>query len=94
MIGESGGLTLHLEKALRPPPDESYGLGFAVMGDPAGAPERGRFGHGGANEGFRCAVEALRHSERGVAIMTNSDRGDALIEPLMTAAYELLHWPR
>jgi len=47
------------------------------------------FGHGGANEGFRCDLMAQLDGTQGVAIMTNSDNGSAVIAELrLTIARE------
>jgi CubicO group peptidase (beta-lactamase class C family) len=48
------------------------------------------FSHGGSNWGFRCDLTAHRLKGYGVAIMTNSDSGDALIREIrdrVAAAY-------
>jgi len=47
------------------------------------------FGHGGANEGYRCDLMAQLDGTQGFAIMTNSDNGSALIAELrLTIARE------
>jgi CubicO group peptidase (beta-lactamase class C family) len=54
-----------------------HGLGPAIMMDGT------VFGHGGANEGYRCTVRAFIDGDEGVAIMTNSDSGGQLTTELM-----------
>ena len=56
------------------------GLGLFVN-DP-----KGRFGHGGANNGYKCRTLATKSIGHGLVIMTNSDNGDkvfAAIERLI-----------
>ena len=68
------------------PVRDGYGLGFGT--DPA----TGRFGHGGANEGFRATLVAFRDG-RGVVVMTNSDRGGALAGEVLAAVGRTYGWP-
>lgn len=52
------------------------------------------FGHGGANEGFRCQLFAnarMLHGQ-GVAIMTNSDRGSALVGEILQSMSAYYKW--
>jgi len=58
-----------------------YGLGFQV---PEGR-ER-RFRHRGGNAGYRALLEMSVDSGDGIAVMTNADSGDALIEEILAAA--------
>ena len=55
-----------------------HGLGPALIQEGAL-----RFGHGGANEGFRGAFQGYADSGRGVAVLTNSDTGGALMEEVL-----------
>ena len=67
---------------------DDWGLGF-------GLESRGhklRFGHGGANEGFRCDLEAYTESGQGIAIMTNSDSGDQLTSEFLRAVAKEYNW--
>jgi CubicO group peptidase (beta-lactamase class C family) len=48
----------------------NYGLGLGI--------EEKVFSHGGANEGFRCAMIGSLTGGRGVVVMTNSDSGGRL----------------
>ncbi len=65
------------------------GLGFMV------APRTGdlRFGHGGANMGFRgqMLIDARRGS--GVVVMTNSDNGSLLVDEVVNAVAHVYGWP-
>jgi CubicO group peptidase (beta-lactamase class C family) len=62
-----------------------------VLADQALGPGVGEetFGHGGANEGFRCNLIAAKDGSWGLAVMTNSDNGESLgREVLLTLARE------
>ena len=65
------------------------GLGFGL----GNSGQTLRFGHGGANEGFRCTLEAYAESGQGVAIMTNSDTGDAVASEYLRAIAKEYNWP-
>jgi CubicO group peptidase (beta-lactamase class C family) len=66
-----------------------FGLGFAVWS------ERGQdyFGHGGANEGYRCIMVAHRTGGFGVVVMTNSDDGTELADAVVEVIAEREGWP-
>lgn len=68
---------------------DDWGLGFGLGND---GPTL-RFGHGGANEGFRCTLEAYAESGQGIAIMTNSDSGDAVASAYLRAVAKEYGWP-
>ena len=68
---------------------EDWGLGVGVVGEGRGA----RFSHGGANEGFRCFLVGYRDTATGVAIMTNSDAGAAILQDIVRAVAREYHWP-
>lgn len=51
------------------------------------------FGHGGANEGYRCELEAYAESGQGIAIMTNSDTGGAFDDEFIRAVAKEYNWP-
>ncbi len=65
---------------------EAFGLGFQL--------EDGsdRFGHGGSNEGFQCALIAFADSGNGVAIMTNSDSGYLLLDRIAASVAAEYGW--
>lgn len=67
---------------------DDWGLGFAL--EPLG--HEPRFGHNGANEGYRCDLEAYRTGQ-GVAIMTNSDHGGAVASEFLRAIAKEYNWP-
>lgn len=67
----------------------TWGLGFGLE-NTGGKPH---FGHGGANEGYRCDLEAYTDSGQGVAIMTNSDSGGAVTAELLRAISKEYGWP-
>ena len=66
-----------------------WGLGFAL----GNTGRTLRFGHGGANAGFRCDLEAYAESGSGVAIMTNSDRGGEVSMEFLRAVAREYNWP-
>jgi CubicO group peptidase (beta-lactamase class C family) len=64
--------------------DYAVGLGITKSG------QGWYFGHGGSNWGFQCDLLAHRVKGYGVAIMTNGDRGRAVIDEInarVAAAY-------
>lgn len=65
---------------------EAFGIGFELPG------EGDRFGHGGSNEGFQCALTAFSDSGSGVVVMTNSDTGYLLVERLTNAVAAEYGW--
>lgn len=66
-----------------------WGLGVNV---PADGPAR--FGHGGANEGFRNEFVAFTGGHRqGFVVMTNGDNGSELIAELERAVAAVYGWP-
>ena len=67
----------------------TWGLGFGL--ETAGG--KPHFGHGGANEGYRCDLEAYMDSGQGVAIMTNSDSGGNVAAELLRAIAKEYGWP-
>ena len=67
----------------------AFGLGITVQGEGA----KLRFGHGGANEGFRCQMVGIPATGQGLVIMTNSDNGGAMFQEVIKAAAEAYAWP-
>lgn len=70
------------------PAFQNWGLGFGLDG----AGDSVRFGHGGANEGFRSQWLVYRDSGDGAVIMTNGDRGSALVGELLRALATTYGW--
>ncbi len=64
-----------------------HGLGPALMAEGSL-----RFGHGGANEGFRGAFQGFADSGRGVAVLTNSDTGGTLMEEVLFGVAAAYGW--
>lgn len=84
--GESNAvLSQAMTRTMLEPVRDGYGLGFATQ------PDIGRFGHGGANEGFRANLIAFRDG-RGIAVMTNSDLGAAVAQELTMAIAREYGW--
>ena len=85
--GESNRvLSQAMTEAMLEPVMDGYGLGFGTQPGPTG-----RFGHGGANEGFRANLVAFRDG-RGVVVMTNSDRGGLLAQEILAAVGREYGW--
>ncbi len=68
---------------------EFLGLGLFL----GGRPEPKTFGHSGGNEGFKCHLLAHRDAGWGAAVMTNGDRGHALVQEILNALGRELEWP-
>jgi CubicO group peptidase (beta-lactamase class C family) len=66
------------------------GLGIGLGGEGSTL----SFSHGGANRGFMCHLIALAESGDGAAIMTNGDRGQALIQEVLRAIAAEYGWPQ
>jgi CubicO group peptidase (beta-lactamase class C family) len=66
-----------------------WGLGLTVDG----RGEAERFGHSGADAGFIAQMVAFRHTGKGAVIMTNGQRGGALIQELLRAIALEYEWP-
>lgn len=64
-----------------------FGLGPEIMGD---GPVQ-RFGHGGANEGYKSMVEALVARPTGCAILTNGENGTTLVAEIRRAVADEYH---
>jgi CubicO group peptidase (beta-lactamase class C family) len=67
----------------------SHGLGPGIEG----AADSLRFGHGGANEGFRAMFTSFATRGQGAAVMTNSDNGMAIVGEVMQAIAREYQWP-
>ena len=50
------------------------------------------FGHGGANEGYRCQIFAYAESGPGIAVMTNSDNGGGLVQEIIRGVSDYYNW--
>ena len=68
---------------------DDWGLGFELGKDEHAL----RFGHGGANEGYRNDWENYMGLRQGVAIMTNSDSGGEIADEYMRAVAKEYGWP-
>jgi CubicO group peptidase (beta-lactamase class C family) len=67
----------------------NWGLGLGLGGDGKSR----RFGHGGANEGFRAETTFFPATCQGAAVMTNSDNGGPLMFEVMRALADRYGWP-
>ena len=68
---------------------DDYGLGVGVTGVGPAA----QFSHGGSNVGFRCQFVAYKDRASGVVVMTNSDRGGAILMEIIRAVAREYGWP-
>jgi hypothetical protein len=67
---------------------DDYGLGFGLE-----SPGKTlHFGHGGANEGYRCVLTAFTESGQGIAVMTNGDSGGNLIQEILLSVAKEYGW--
>ena len=67
---------------------DSVGLGLFLGGS-----EAMWFGHSGGNEGFKCHLLAHREAGCGLAVMTNGDRGHALVAEILAGVAGAMKWP-
>ena len=88
LAGKSKVISAATARMMVTPVKNHYGLGLGIGGDKA----RPYFGHGGSNEGFQCNLMAYENGD-GAVIMTNSDRGGAMVPAILrTLGYEY-KWP-
>ncbi len=86
--GQSNAVvSMDMARQMLSPDANNWGLGPAIRGDGS------RFGHGGANEGFRCQLMAFVESGRGAVVMTNSDSGGVLVEEILRTIWNVYGWP-
>ena len=81
-------LTRHVGPTSRLGGLDSVGLGLFL-----GGPEEMWFGHSGGNEGFKCHLLAHRDAGCGLAVMTNGDRGHALVAEILGGVARAMEWP-
>ncbi len=65
------------------------GLGLFLRGSGGSI----RFGHSGANEGYRAEFVAFVHHGQGAVVMTNSDTGGGLLSEVINAIAAVYRWP-
>lgn len=68
---------------------QRWGLGLAIAG--RGPTER--FAHAGSDDGFRSHLVAFRRTGQGAVVLTNGQRGDALIQEILRAIATEYRWP-
>jgi CubicO group peptidase (beta-lactamase class C family) len=79
-------LSVETSRQMLTPHANNWGLGPAVTEDAS------RFGHGGANEGFRCQFMAFIEDGRGAVVMSNSDSGAQLVEEVLRTIWHVYGW--
>jgi CubicO group peptidase (beta-lactamase class C family) len=80
-------LSEEMTKTMLTPVTGESGLGFFLD-----KRNPGQFGHGGADEGFQALLTMNANSGNGVAIMTNSDNGNAAEEFVIRRVAEEYGW--
>jgi CubicO group peptidase (beta-lactamase class C family) len=89
-LGQSNKiLSQQMVREILTPQKDDWGLGFALE-SPG---HKARFAHGGGNEGYRCDLEVYTEMGPGLAVMTNSDGGEPLIQELLRAVAKEYSWP-
>jgi CubicO group peptidase (beta-lactamase class C family) len=83
---EGGALSPDMARRMLDPGQYGQGLGPGV------ARNRLSFGHGGANEGFRCGLVVF-FDGRGAAVMTNGDNGNILAAEIFATLADEYDWP-
>lgn len=83
-------LSMEMTRQMLTPQMKNQGLGPGL----SGSGEWIGFGHGGANEGFRCNLYALTKLGQGVVIMTNGDRGGELMSEILRSFSKEYNWER
>ena len=85
--GKKGGiLSQEMAREMLTPGMQNWGLGPTIGG------EGTRFGHGGANMGFRCSLTASIEDGWAVAVMTNSDSGGLVARQLVSTVAASNGW--
>jgi CubicO group peptidase (beta-lactamase class C family) len=88
LAGKSKVISAKTARAMLTPQIGQQGLGPQI----AGSTPRKLFTHGGANAGYRCLLVAYEDGE-GAVIMTNSDRGDELVNDVIRTIAHVYQWP-
>jgi CubicO group peptidase (beta-lactamase class C family) len=89
VAGEPGAvLPQELAGQMVTPQLGNSGLGLGVGGDG----DRRRFGHAGGNYGYRCAMLGAVNTRNAAALMTNSDEGLSVLEPIAAAITAKTSW--
>lgn len=78
-----------ITEMLTPQRGGPVGLGLFLRGSGSSI----RFGHSGANEGFRVEFIAFVHHGQGAVVMTNSDTGGGLLSEIINAVAAVYLWP-
>ena len=82
-------LTQSMAEQMTTPQKETAGLGIFLVGNGPGR----RFTHNGANVGFRSLFIGFMEKGQGLAVLTNSDSGDELIQEIEESVAEAYDWP-
>jgi CubicO group peptidase (beta-lactamase class C family) len=80
-------LALMFTPVLQGQGETAYGLGHQISTQPDGSKVAS---HGGVNAGWRAFFAALPEQGEGIVILTNSDKGMAVIEAVVSAVGEII----
>ncbi len=83
-----GLLSQEMAREMLTPQKGDFGLGPGLGGTGSGF----HFGHGGANEGFRCQLIYFPETGQGAAVMTNGDGGGGLAQEILLAVASEYGW--
>lgn len=86
---EGGVLEPETAAAMLTPAMGDWGLGLAVEGEG----EWLNFSHGGSNEGYKANLSFYPRKGEGLIVMTNGDRGAAVMNAVNHAVGRMLGWP-
>lgn len=81
-------LSVEMVNEMLKPQIGGWGLGLDLRGKNQSA----RFGHAGANEGYKCLMVAYNDNGQGAVVMTNSDNGIAVAEEIMRSIAKEYGW--
>lgn len=82
-------LSLQMIRQMLSRQKDDSGLGFSLQNTGSQL----LFGHGGANEGYRCNLQAYAETGQGFAIMTNSDSGGEVAMEYLRSVAKEYNWP-
>ena len=89
VISQTTARTMLTKVAATRNPDSDIGIGFFLTRYDGVT----YFGHGGTDEGFQAELRMNAQSGDGIAMMANSDQGDALMREVLPAVAAEYEWP-
>ena len=89
VAGEPGAvLPQELAGQMVTPQLGNTGLGLRIQGDG----DHRRFGHAGGNYGYRCVMLGTVNTRNAAVLMTNSEQGLSLLEPMVAVITARTSW--